>query len=1110
MKNSHKKSFRSSALQPLEISYLNSTGNVLIYVVVLMLIFGVLGVVMVSLFTTSTASTVTRNDTRRAIYMSESGMRYAFSELRKADFDEDFIINTLNTTTYTVNNAGSFTINVFSPWFDADGTQAVASEQNLDLEVPIGEIPPGYAFPQNSIYAINFEFTGISPTAGGITGASAEIEDIVAQSGTTLRLKLNDDFNASNGERVALALKPTGSQQVSQNGDLIVDENAKSIFPRFGGAFNIRRNDYYYEELIDEGGSVRLRNISVPAESQNNLSVDSSDYVIMSPRNYLVVPTGTSDAVTYGGNYLFGKGIYDSSLIRPGSRKPDITAEDLASHLSEQESGTDFFQTDLIEGTLNIGGGLTKQFGSAFFNANMSIGGNPNYCQQGACLFALGVRAFFLLKFNNQNQGDGITFTLINASGKDALNRPLNTETSAGGDFELSELMGYAGDSRTATGGFLDSTEPRGLQPPKIAVEFDTRTNNRVGDDPPPDYCADASTVNTDSRNDPLTSNKDAVQYVFWGRTGFLNIPCRNNNPLYDDNRHDADGEEPTEEWRFGMGGPASVWRPAIGPDGTIYASDQVSTLYAFNQDGTIKWTFNLTDANDYMPGIDRTSGPNDGTIYSDTYGSSLVAINPDGSEKWRSLLTSPYTDINSTPIVDPYDPYKGTIYFGTDEAHALIALNPDDGSEIWRLQTGGGVDNVAALSPDGTSVYFVSNDNNLYAVNKASRIAGLPFPQPGEWTFPILTEPDEVNSSPTVNPADGTIYVASDDHKLYALNPAARAAGLAFPQTGEWAFTTGGEVEPSAAIDDGGTPGDKSDDTIYIGSDDHYFYAIRANGTQKWRYQTNSEIVSSAVVDLDGTVYVGSDDDRMYAFNPDGTLKWFFETGAPVQSSPVLGQAGFIHIGSNDTNIYTISQFADPRNFKDQDKKSGKLLTVEDLDSSVSVGNNTDWLNGAGAKGSWAVRLEVECLLRDENGECDSNANGEFEYELRLWIRQCPDQNDFPCSNILGTFFQDTRIAYDYTAVKDLPMVQRIRLSSALSSAKNGDPPNDGDFYRFFFGFTGAAGDVALGGESLDATISQFQLSFIRPGDPVIDCDKNNWPLEDSPDPLPDCALGF
>ncbi|MGD9062232.1 MAG: hypothetical protein PVF72_17470, partial [Desulfobacterales bacterium] len=88
---------------------ISAAGNVLIYVVVLMLIFGTLGVAMVSLFSTSTASTATRNDTRRAIYMAESGMRYAFSEIRKAFSElssitavQDFMNDPLNATTYTI------------------------------------------------------------------------------------------------------------------------------------------------------------------------------------------------------------------------------------------------------------------------------------------------------------------------------------------------------------------------------------------------------------------------------------------------------------------------------------------------------------------------------------------------------------------------------------------------------------------------------------------------------------------------------------------------------------------------------------------------------------------------------------------------------------------------------------------------------------------------------------------------------------------------------------------------------------------------------------------------------------------------------------------------
>jgi hypothetical protein len=207
------------------------------------------------------------------------------------------------------------------------------------------------------------------------------------------------------------------------------------------------------------------------------------------------------------------------------------------------------------------------------------------------------------------------------------------------------------------------------------------------------------------------------------------------------------------------------------------------------------------------------------------------------------------------------------------------------------------------------------------------------------------------------------------------------------------------------------------------------------------------------------------------------------FPTGGLVRSSPAIGKAGFIHVGSDDTNFYTISQFADPRNFKDEDKSAGKLLTIEDLDSTVSADDNTNWLNGAGTKGSYAVRLEVD---RSEVGRFNGAGEFVFDYELRLWIRQCPDQNDFPCDTILGTFYQDTRIEYDYTAVQDLPMRQNFSLSGAEQDA----------FERFFFGFTGAAG-----AEALNATISQFQLSFIRPGDSEIKCenDSDRWPWEDS-----------
>jgi hypothetical protein len=98
----------------------------------------------------------------------------------------------------------------------------------------------------------------------------------------------------------------------------------------------------------------------------------------------------------------------------------------------------------------------------------------------------------------------------------------------------------------------------------------------------------------------------------------------------------------------------------------------------------------------------------------------------------------------------------------------------------------------------------------------------------------------------------------------------------------------------------------------------------------------------------------------------------------------------------------------------------------------------------------------------------------------MRLWIRQC--NNDIDCNNILGTFFQDSRIEYDYSAVPaTLPMKQQLSLTASEHA----------EFDRFYFGFTGATG----AGQTQSATISQFQLSFIRPGDPIVIDDSITWP---------------
>ncbi len=148
--------------------------------------------------------------------------------------------------------------------------------------------------------------------------------------------------------------------------------------------------------------------------------------------------------------------------------------------------------------------------------------------------------------------------------------------------------------------------------------------------------------------------------------------------------------------------------------------------------------------------------------------------------------------------------------------------------------------------------------------------------------------------------------------------------AGQGVPQFSriEWQFHTDGQVMSSPAV---------TADTVYIGSDDHFLYALaRVSGKQKWKFKTESRITSSPSVS-GGVVYFGSFDGNFYAVDArNGQLKWKF--GVPGErrftathlhgslpaaeampdpfdfflSSPVVWN-GAVYFGSGDTNVYAL-----------------------------------------------------------------------------------------------------------------------------------------------------------------------------------------------------------
>ncbi len=56
------------------------------------------------------------------------------------------------------------------------------------------------------------------------------------------------------------------------------------------------------------------------------------------------------------------------------------------------------------------------------------------------------------------------------------------------------------------------------------------------------------------------------------------------------------------------------------------------------------------------------------------------------------------------------------------------------------------------------------------------------------------------------------------------------------------------------------------ADGTVYIASDDGKLYAISPNGTLKWGYSTGNSLYASPAIGPDGTVYIASDDGKLYA----------------------------------------------------------------------------------------------------------------------------------------------------------------------------------------------------------------------------------------------------
>ena len=102
-------------------------------------------------------------------------------------------------------------------------------------------------------------------------------------------------------------------------------------------------------------------------------------------------------------------------------------------------------------------------------------------------------------------------------------------------------------------------------------------------------------------------------------------------------------------------------------------------------------------------------------------------------------------------------------------------------------------------------------------------------------------------------------------------------------------------------------------DGTIYVGSSDHALYAINPDGSLKWTYTTGDTIFDSPAVGGDGTIYIGSSGHTLYAINPDGSLKWSYSEGGGLFQTPIVAADGIVYVGRSDRSLYAFNPDGSP-----------------------------------------------------------------------------------------------------------------------------------------------------------------------------------------------------
>ena len=314
-----------------------------------------------------------------------------------------------------------------------------------------------------------------------------------------------------------------------------------------------------------------------------------------------------------------------------------------------------------------------------------------------------------------------------------------------------------------------------------------------------------------------------------------------------------------TPLWTAATG--ALTFSSPVVANGVVYVGSYDGKLYAFDAAGGAANCAGTAPNRTCTPLWTATVGPNgvysspavaNGVVYIGSQNAKLYAFDAAGGDASctgsapNRTCTPLWTAITSGSIVSAPAVANGMVYLGSSDGtnSTLYAFDAAGGAAnctgsapnrtctpLWTAATGATNYPVTASSPAVANgvVYIGSYDHKLYAFDAAGGAANCTGTAPNRTCSPLWTAATgaSIYSSPAV--ANGVVYVASINNKLYALDAAGGAAnctGSAPNRTCTPLWTSGslsGNPPSSPAIANG---------VVYIGSGNYgKLYAFALSG---------------------------------------------------------------------------------------------------------------------------------------------------------------------------------------------------------------------------------------------------------------------------------------